>query len=516
MWRIWVVLAIAAACMSPVEARAFERCDKLFPSIDELRTFVFEAGVRNGPKKYFDKARSIRIDIDQRPRKILPAAEFDSNRQPVIIYPAAFPPILCRMALTTFLIFDGADEQPAAEAASAAAKCLLSGKPREMCLKDQAYNLERRYRAKFAALSAANQRRAYGVALVALGQIAKHEYAHHLLRHFDRIGSGSIARIDAEFEADFYAAVNGIQAGENPGAMYYFFDVMADMEAQSEAMRSPDYESGECRARNINDITALFGVAPMMLVDFAAGGGSFQNLEVELPKVARELAERDAPKPSAKSCGRLSEVVLREANAELVSLTALMAEYAHLPGLRRERELALDEPEVLTLIKRLEEQGRSFNHIKGLAADVLSHLVQLVGLAGLQAKVSRQLDAVVESTADDILSGDYGRFLKVKALHVLYGSDGPAATRIDAAKTLFESAVTFQPDLSEAWMNLAMIALTKGDCRKAEELADKAARTTADKDARGQAESFRNGMRGISNPKRCAEAAARFAETFAR
>jgi hypothetical protein len=28
MWRIWVMLAIAASCMSPVEAGAFERCDK--------------------------------------------------------------------------------------------------------------------------------------------------------------------------------------------------------------------------------------------------------------------------------------------------------------------------------------------------------------------------------------------------------------------------------------------------------------------------------------------------------
>jgi tetratricopeptide (TPR) repeat protein len=513
MWRIWLV--IAAASISPLEAHAFDRCDRLFGSNDELRTFVFEAGVRYGPKKYFDKARSIRIRIDQRSGKIFPSAEFDSDRQPVIVYPAAFPPILCRMALATYLVLDSDDWQPAAEAASAAGNCVLSGKPREICLKDQARDLERRYRAKFAALPTGKQQVAYGIAFAALGQIGKHEYAHHLLGHWDRIASGSIARIDAEFEADFYAVLNGIQTGENPGAMYYFFDVLADMEAQSEAMRSPDYESGECRATNINDITALFGIAPMILVDFADGGGKFRNLtpEVELPKIARELAERAAPKPSPKSCGRLSEVVLREAHAELASLTALMAEYAHVLPKRR-GELALDEPEVFTLIERLREQARSFNHIQGLAARVLSILVSRVGLAGAEAKVSRQLDAVVESTADDILSGDYGRFLKVKALHVLYDTDGPAATRIDAAKTLFESAVTFLPDASEGWINLAMIAFVKGDCRKAAEHADKAVRTANDTDTRRQAESFRNQMRGISNPKRCAEAGARFAETF--
>jgi tetratricopeptide (TPR) repeat protein len=524
MWRIWVVLAIAAICMSPVEARAFERCDKWFASTDELRTFVFERGVRTAPKKYFDEARSIRIDIDRRSGKILPAAEFDSARRPVIVYPAALPPILCRMVLAFYLVNMDGDWQPAAEAAMeeaarAAGKCVLSGKPQEICLKDYARDLERRYRAKFAALDASHHQNAYGIALDALGQIGKHEYAHHLLRHFDRIGS-SIARIDAEFEADFYAVLNGVQAGEFPGAMYYFFHVWAGMEAQPGAKRSPDYESGECRATNINDITGVFGLASMQLVRFAFADREFKlTPEVELPKVARELAERGAPKPSDESCGRLSGVVLREAHVELASLTALMAEYAHLLP-RRHDEVAIEEPEALTLVERLQEQARGFKHIRGLAAQVLSAIVSRVELAveALEKpEVSRRLDAAVDLTADDILSGDYGRLLKVKALHVLYGSDGPAATRIDAAKTLFESAVTFQPDVSDAWQNLAMIAYVKGDCRKAAELADKAARTAADKDQRGQTESLRAAWRKLSsNPKLCAELGARFPEKWLR
>ena len=86
-------LAIAAASVSmSVEGHAFTRCDRLFASADELRTFVFERGVRYSPKKYFSTARSIRIDIDQRSSKIFPTADFDSDGQPVIVYPAAFPP----------------------------------------------------------------------------------------------------------------------------------------------------------------------------------------------------------------------------------------------------------------------------------------------------------------------------------------------------------------------------------------------------------------------------------------
>jgi hypothetical protein len=517
MW-IWVVLAIAAIYMSPVEARAFERCDKWFASTDELRTFVFERAVRTAPKKYFDEARSIRIDIDidGRSGKIFPVATFDSDRRPVLVYPAAFPPMLCRMALAFYLA--NMDGQPAAgaaitEAARAAGKCVLSGKPREICLQDYARDLERRDRAKFAALPASHHATAYGIALEALGQIGKHEYAHHLLRHFDRISSGSIPRIDAEFEADFYAILNGAEAGEFPGAMSYFFEVMAYMEAQSEAMRSPDYESGDCRATNIRDITNVFGLTSMNLARFAFADRELKlTPEVELPKAARELAERGAPKPSENSCGRLSGVVLREAQVELASLTALMAEYVHLLP-RRNGEVAIEEPEAFTLIERLQEQARGFKHIRGLAAQVLSGIVSRVALGHNAAKV-RGLDAAVESSiADDIHSGDYGRLLKVKALYVLYNTDGPAAARIDAAKTLFESTVTFLPDAEEAWENLALIAYYKGDCRKAAELADEAVRTSTDKDQRSQVESMRSSWRKLSsNPKLCAELGARTAE----
>jgi hypothetical protein len=505
--------------MPPVEARAFERCDKWFASTDELRTFVFERAVRTAPKKYFDEARSIRIDIDLRPGKIFPVATFDSDRRPVIDYPAAFPPILCRMALAFYLA--NMDGQPAAEAAMAegaraAGKCVLSGKPRDICLQDYARDLERRDRAKFAALPAGHDATAYGIALDALGQIGKHEYAHHLLRHFDRISSGSIPRIDAEFEADFYALLNGVEAGEAPNAMIYFFEVMAKMEAKSEAMRSPDYESGDCRATNIYDIMQVFGLTSMNLVKFAFADRGFKlTPEVELPKNARELAERGAPKPSEKSCGRLSGVVLREAHVELASLTALMAKYAHLLP-RRKGELAIEDPEAFTLIERLQKQALGFKHLRGLVAQVLSGIVSRVALGDNSDKV-RGLDAEVESIADEIQSGDYGRLLKVKALYLLYHTDGPVAARIDAAQTLFESTVTFLPGASEAWENLALIAYYKGDCSKAAEFMDEAARTALDKDHRGELGALRSGLRKLSsNPKLCAELGAHRAEETLR
>ena len=521
--RMLLAIAFASAFMSS-EAHAFQRCDKLFANADELRSLVFEAGVLSGPKKYFDTARSIRIDLDAKSGKIFPIANFDSSGQPIIIYPAAFPPILCRMVLATYVALDQNSQawQFKDQAARTAATCVLSGKPRDMCLKDQARDLERLYRDKFNALSAQDQRTAYQMVDYALVQIGRHEYAHHLLKHWDKVGSGSLARIDAEFEADFFAVFGGIQIGEIPSAMYYFFEIVADMEELSQPMRSPDpgYESSACRATNINDIAGVFGIAPMEMLDFAAGESKFTVApETELPKIARDLASHGPPKLSPDACGRLKEAVLREAYAELTSLSALMAEHAGLFARGKDGQLsptAFESPEAFTLIARLQEQVHAFKHIKGLAARILSILVQHVGLAGAEARLSQKLDAEVESVADDILSLDYGRLLKVRGLRVLRQPEGSTASRIDAAKALFESAVTYSPVLSEAWMNLALIAFAKGDCPRSAELADLAASTASNKEARSEAESVRDTMRASTDPKRCAGLGASFAEKLAR
>jgi hypothetical protein len=509
--------AVASTWMSP-GAHAFERCDKLFANADELRDFVVEASVRYGPKKYFDAARSIRIDIDEKSGKLFPLADLDSGGQPVIVYPAAFPPVLCRMVLATYVDLDGHAQNSPPEAARAAAKCVLSGKPRAVCLKDEARILERLYRDRFAALSEQKQRMAYEIAYDALRQIGRHEYAHHLLKHWDRVGSGGMARIDAEFEADFYAVFEGIQAGEIPSAMYYFFHVVEDVEELSQPVRStdPGYESSACRATNVNDVTGLFGATAMTLVDIAAGEHSITAPpETELSRLARELTSGAAPKPSPDNCGRLKESVLRDAYGELASLAALMAEHAALFARGADGEMssaAFATPEGFALIERLQERVHGFKQIKGLAARILSILVQNVGLAGAEAKLSRKLDADVDSIADDILSDDYGRLLKVRGLRVLREPDLSPAQRIDTAEALFKAAATFSPSLTEAWLNLSLIAFARGDCPKAADLADKGVLTTSDKQSHDQAASFRDRLRGLSDPKRCAEEGAELAE----
>src|ERR1700704_3107982 len=107
------------------------------------------------------------------------------------------------MVLATFLVLDGDDSEPFEAAARAAAVCIGPGRLRDACLQDFARDLEQHYRTSFQGKDNQSQRTAYSLVTDALGEIGKHEFAHHLLGHAERIRSGSIARIDAEFEADF-------------------------------------------------------------------------------------------------------------------------------------------------------------------------------------------------------------------------------------------------------------------------------------------------------------------------
>ncbi len=524
--RIIQVLGVIAAlgCL-PFQALAFDECDDFFTTQEEIREFLFARGVYDAPVKYFDHARSIRIETGDGSGGLLPHATFDAEGRPIIVYPTAFLPTLCRIALATYLEIDG-EWLPFAEASRDAGQCVDSGRPFGICLVEYGRDLERRYRGSFEALDGTERRKAYSIYVDAAAQIGIHEYAHHLLKHPERIESGGIVPIDAEFESDFYAILNGSQIGEAPSAMFYFFKALADVESYSETLRSPTHESSACRATNIDDITGLFGITPMLVLDAVDGGGGFRdNSPAVLTSAADELRREGSPSLSADSCGRLSGTVLRETHGELAHLTALVAEYGHIlfiePTLTEQTlsgaSLALGAPEAVELIDRLQSETESFVHVKGLAVQVISKLIQRVGYAGTEATVARQLDRVLETSANDVLSRDYGRLLKVRGLITLYQErDRPLEARMTEARRIFQESVTFSPGGAESWANLAMIAFAEGRCGDAADLIDKMAHVASNDRARGAAEEFGDRVRGYSAAGRCAEEAERFAASFAR
>ena len=232
----------------------------------------------------------------------------------------------------------------------------------------------------------------------ALAQIGVHEYAHHLLDHRRRIAEGSLARIDAEFEADFHAILNGVQIGEAPSAMYYFFKAVADIESYARTLGSRDYESGACRAANVEDIAGALGIAPIVLLGAVDGGG---RLARNSPETLRETAERlraePPPAPGSGACGRVSEQMLGEAHAELARLAAMLAGHAGIlfaEDTETAAGLGLGDPAAFELIRRLEAKSAGFEHLDGLAAQAISRLIQRVEYAGAEPAIAAELDRI--------------------------------------------------------------------------------------------------------------------------
>jgi len=508
-------MVISVALLWQASAVAFDACEDFLGDPGELRQFVIDNGVHDAPMRYFEQARSIRVETEAADR-LIPVARSAADGHPVIVYPAAFPPMLCRMALATYLDLEAEDWRPFAIAARDAASCIATG-PRDPCLLRYAEQLEQSYGAAFRELPEREQRLAFSLATDAVGQVAKHEYAHHLLRHAERIRSGALERIDAEFEADFYAVQNGAQGGEAPAAMYYFFKPLADMEAYAESPPSPDYESGLCRAVNVDDITGLFGIAPIALRQAVWGN---EEAARDLQAIAEELTGMEPPGPDAQSCGRLTAQVLRESHAELTRLVSLVAPYAALlPAAAADDApaggLGLGAEGVMPLVEDLQGALGSLVHLKGLAAGTLSILVRRLAYGGVEAEISAQLDRAIDAVADDILAGDYGRLLQVRALQAFRGEpDPPLEARMEEARPLFEATVTLLPRASESWMNLAFIALLEGDCEAAARFAEESARVAGGDRIPAQARLFRDDMRETSAAGLCAESSARFAAGF--
>lgn len=498
----------------PVMASAFERCDGAYTSPAQLRQMLVEHGVHGAPVAHFENARAILIDTDASPAGLIPHAGWDSDGGAVIFYPAAFMPMLCRFALATFLVNGDADWRPFAVAARDAGQCIDATADRDRCLLSFGRDLEQGYRADFAALEDRAQSLAYQIFTEAGAQIAAHEYAHHLLDHRRRIEAEGLARIDAEFEADFYALQNAAQNGTVVSAMFYFFKGLADVESYSKSLDTPDYESGACRAINVDDIARLFGITPLVMLDAVDGGGVRLRLATPdlLANVAAELAQSPPPQPDPEGCGRLQGTVLREAHDELRRLVTLLAEYDGIlyspAGGDPADRLALDSPEAIELIDRLQAETGDFRHLNALTAQIASRLAQRMGYGGANARIDAQLDRMLTNVAPAMISRDYGRLLKVKGLNILYESSGiPPRTRAAEATRLFRTAITYAPEQTEAWVNLAMLEVAASRCDQA--AADlEAARSTAIESKRAELDDTLEIVRDGIAASRCDELAA--------
>jgi tetratricopeptide (TPR) repeat protein len=516
------IAALFAICALPIDALAFERCDELFPNPEALRKFVAARAVESAPVKYLEKARSILVTTTD-PQRLMPVATFDKDRNPVIVYPSTFPPFLCRIVIGNYLDIESDNQSQNSSqlqsSAHGAAECIASKRSHEECLTQFGLDLEKQYRDAFHALDDQKRATVHALVMTALRQIVQHEYAHHLLNHVQRIGSGTLARIDAEFEADYYAIMQSIQLGELPFSMGYFFRPLSEME--NFLTTASTYESSACRLTNAYLFQDALGFLPLHLVgaikdDQRVGTIRERGVPSVLRSETEELQKRGAPALNDRSCGRLSPVILRESYFELSSIAVLIAEYADLLASTIDSEEELERrsghPKFLLLISRLLDVYLEVNHLKGLAASLLSVLAARAERFGKQ-DASLLVNRTLQVSSDDMLGSDYGRLLGLQANNILHNRDQSLDARIRLAEPMFEKSIKLLPNGVDAWMNLAFVAFVRGDCLKAAEMADQAARFA---NSPKEAEDFRDELRSLAATQRCTELAGKMAADLDR
>jgi len=333
-----------------------------------------------------------------------------------------------------------------------------------MCIEGFADELARQYGTAFARLSDQEKRRVYSLYESAMLEIVMHEYAHHFLDHYTRIKAGKLTRINAEFEADYYALMTGMQSGLAIALGYAFYP-LAWIEAHTKIWAVPDYESWLCRARNAENIIEFIGIAPSLLVNAAAG-----FTENNSPAMLRQFVREEFPEtPTALvqgSCGRIANATLNDAHKELMILYDRMDKDLEFLFAKEQDAVRTER-----LIRDLKDMTVKFRYMDVIAAKSMASMLRRTSIMGYKrAKLVSQIESLLDTPAvtNRLLSKDFGELLNAQGLAILQErTDLTAKERMDRSFSLLQRAVFYNPTIRDAWYNLAVISRKRGDCASA-------------------------------------------------
>jgi hypothetical protein len=179
-----------------------------------------------------------------------------------------------------------------------------------------------------------------------------------------------------------------------------------------------------------------------------------------------------------------------------------------------QKEIDKSTPRVARLASDLGGMSMRFRYMNGVAAKCLALMLRKWELNGHDLTPLIGSPALFDASGvtDNFLSADFGRLLQAQGLAILQERvDLAPPVRLDQANSYLLRAVFYNPWQSEAWVNLAMIALKRGDCSSAAGFAQKSLATLTDteKSSIDFARWFATQMKeSAADPKACATAAA--------
>jgi hypothetical protein len=442
-----------------------------------------------------------------------PLFPFATKREQLdIVMPDAFPPFLDGIAKATY--FKLADRGVASfeKTVQASSSLLVSGRPREEVLRQFSARLDYLFTPVFESVSEQVRATVLSLTSSALRQIVMHECAHHYLDHFDRLRAREIAVKDAEFEADLFAILNGIEAGEPQSAMYYFFSPLASIDTSTSGLGSANYDSFTDRANNVNAITGCLGIECLMILDAAYGGGFIleRSSADALQDASIALLARPEQNYLDGEHGRVAGSMLNEMHSELRDLLARLVTDARL--LFSDGEYNAER--AVRLIADLADAARSFRHLNQIAAKCISLFLRRWGLRGRPlAPLVEAIEMLLgnELVAGRFHCGDLGRIYQAIGFSMLRERvDLSASERLERGRAQLLAATDLNPMQTEAWANLAFISCKAGNCEEAATYARRSLETYTGSDPES-IQSFADMMLDLTSSKEsCREFSARF------
>lgn len=480
-------------------SNAYQECNEI--SFDQnFKETVLKSNLQHRiPVRYLKDSLDIRLNIASNTDAFFPTTYPESN---LIVLSQDFLKLACQLVLTEFLYINDIKLDIIDQSARNAATCLEQNKPANTCLMTFGQQRASAYKESFNQLPEQHKVTALGLFKASINQILIHEYAHIFLDHLPRINQGKVKRIDAEFEADFFAVINGVQEAEPASAMYYFFQSIADIQYYTNRLDTDQYESGQCRTENVENITNVFGIEPILIVDASAGGERL--LRQNGPKSFRQASNNRLNKPPtfnvSEQCGRLSRSVLLSAYDELRKLyDRVDSDIEFLFSKNKNADIKRTQK----YLSDLSQMSLEFKHINGLAAKSVAVFLRSWNLKGNQlTPIIGQVDNIVnlKEENNNFLSGDMGRILLARGLAVLQEQNYlPRKKRFDQATRILNDSVYYNPMLSAVWMNLAFIALENNNCAQAEKLAVRSLETLDPSEKKEPVQAFINSMREASS-----------------
>lgn len=365
-----MVIAASILGLRPQPAKAFTPCERIATASDQTLESARILALKSTPVQYLPIFESIKVEVDTRGRIPFPLAKMEDGRRTILI-PDRFPQTSCKLAIGVFLHIADSRDRIFPQLAREAAQCLDRGGGPGSCLEAMADRASERYGKAFTSLDMGSRTSVETITKATLSDILMHEFAHHYLKHFERIRSQEISREDAEFEADLFAALRGVQEHGIPSSMHYFFYALDSIGAFTKALESPDYESITCRDSNIEAITRYIFLDYFYLFDVARGGRGVSKKEFETYAFKRFGGR--PPKMPEGTCGRLAGRQLPEAYAEMKTVYARIGRDLDLLYGSGEK---YDVERTRALIDDLRKMSREFTFNNGIEEKLVSLILQ--------------------------------------------------------------------------------------------------------------------------------------------